>query len=50
MSSSFSAGIAKAVKAVVEQLENGGPEGLSQHLQESVEALHNEVVLGLRRL
>ena len=38
------------VKAFVEQLENGGPEGLSQHLQEAAEVLHNEVVLGLRRL
>lgn len=35
------------VKVFVDQLENGGPEGISQHLQEMAGAFHQEVVLGL---
>ena len=38
------------VKIFVEQLENGGPEGLSQHIREVANELHREVVLGLLRL
>ena len=38
------------VKLFVEQLEDGGPGGLSQHVQELVKELHSEVVLGLHRL
>ena len=38
------------VKAFVERLESGGPEGLSQHLKEIAGLLHSEVVLGLLHL
>jgi 2-(1,2-epoxy-1,2-dihydrophenyl)acetyl-CoA isomerase len=38
------------VKVFVDHLENGGPEAISQHLQEMAGALHDEVVLGLLRL
>ena len=38
------------VKLFVDQLENGGPEGLSQYVNEMVGSLHTEVVLGLQRL
>ena len=38
------------VKGFVEQLESGGPEGLSQHVAEIAGLLHREVVLGLSRL
>ena len=38
------------VKVFVEQLESGGPEGLSRHVKEIAGLLHSEVVLGLRRL
>ncbi len=35
------------VKVFVDQLENGGPEGISQHIHEMAGRLHSEVVLGL---
>lgn len=38
------------VKVFVDHLENGGPEGLSSHLQEVAGQLHQEVVLGLLKL
>ena len=38
------------VKDFVAHLENGGPEGLSQHVEETAGLLHCEVVLGLCRL
>ena len=38
------------VKVFVDHLEEGGPEGLSRHLEEVAGRLHTEVVLGLRRL
>ena len=38
------------VKGFLNQLENGGPKGLSRDLEELAGALHGEVVLGLRRL
>ncbi len=38
------------VKVFVDHLENGGPEGLSQHVAEMAGRLHSEVVLGLQRL
>jgi len=38
------------VKEFAEQLEQGGPEGLSRHLKEMANALHHEVILGLQRL
>ena len=38
------------VKEFVTQLENGGPEVLSQHVEEAAGLLHREVVLGLCRL
>lgn len=38
------------VKDFAERLEQGGPEALSQHLQRLAEALHQEVIMGLRRL
>jgi len=38
------------VKRFVEVLDNGGPEGLHQHISTMADALHTKVVLGLRRL
>ena len=38
------------VKVFVDQLESGGPEGLSEHVQEVANQLHREVVLGLLKL
>lgn len=38
------------VKDFAEQLEQGGPAALSQHLHRLADALHQEVILGLRRL
>ena len=38
------------VKDFAEQLEQGGPEGLSQHLNRLADALHREVIVGIRRL
>ena len=38
------------VKVFVEQLESGGPKGLSRHVEEIAGLLHSEVVLGLFRL
>ena len=38
------------VKALVDILENGGPEALSQSIRELADNLHNSVVLPLRRL
>jgi 2-(1,2-epoxy-1,2-dihydrophenyl)acetyl-CoA isomerase len=46
--SSFCAGA--DVKDFVQQLDDGGPEALSQHVRRLAEALHKDVVLGLRRL
>ena len=37
------------VKALVETLESGGPEALSQSIRELADALHHNVVLPLRR-
>lgn len=38
------------VRDFTEQLEAGGPEGLSEHLREMADALHRDVVMGIRRL
>ena len=38
------------VKDFAEELERGGPEGLSRHLDGLAAALHSEVILGIRRL
>ena len=38
------------VKAFASQLEEGGPDGLSQHLRDLAGALHREVILEIRRL
>lgn len=38
------------VKDFAAQLEQGGPEGLSQHLNRLADALHREVIRGIRRL
>ena len=38
------------VKDFVDQLDSGGPEGLSQHLNNLAGALHRDVVLEIRRL
>ena len=38
------------VKDFAEQLEQGGAEGLSQHLNRLADALHREVIMGIRRL
>lgn len=38
------------LKDFVAQLEQGGPEALSQHLRSLAEALHRDVVLAIRRL
>ena len=38
------------VKMFVEVLDNGGPEGLHQHISTMADALHTKVVLGLRIL
>ena len=38
------------VKLLVDELENSGPEGLSQYVEEMAGSLHTEVVLGLQRL
>ena len=38
------------VKVFVDHLENGGPKGLSQHVEEMAGRLHSEVVLGLQHL
>ena len=46
--SSFCAGA--DVKDFVQQLDNGGPEVLRQHIKRLAEVLHRDVVLGLRRL
>jgi 2-(1,2-epoxy-1,2-dihydrophenyl)acetyl-CoA isomerase len=46
--SSFCAGA--DVKDFVQQLDDGGPETLSQHVKRLAGVLHSEVVMGLRRL
>ena len=38
------------VKDFVNELDQGGPAGLSQHLKELASLLHRDVVLGIRRL
>ena len=38
------------MKDFVYELDQGGPAGLSQHLEELAGALHRDVVLGIRRL
>jgi 2-(1,2-epoxy-1,2-dihydrophenyl)acetyl-CoA isomerase len=38
------------VRNFTEELDNGGPEGLSDHLRELADALHRDVVMGIRRL
>ncbi len=38
------------VKSFANQLEMGGPEGLSRHLKDLANTLHREVILGLQRL
>ena len=38
------------VRDFAAQLESGGPEGLSAHLRRLADALHREVVIGIRRL
>jgi 2-(1,2-epoxy-1,2-dihydrophenyl)acetyl-CoA isomerase len=38
------------LKDLVAQLEQGGPEALSQHLRTLAEAMHRDVILGIRRL
>ena len=38
------------IKLFVDQLNDGGPEGLSQHVAAMAGLLHTEVILGLRRL
>lgn len=38
------------VRDFTTQLDEGGPEGLSEHLRELADALHNDVVMAIRRL
>ena len=38
------------VKQLADTLEQGGPEALAQHIRQLADALHNQVVLPLRRL
>jgi 2-(1,2-epoxy-1,2-dihydrophenyl)acetyl-CoA isomerase len=38
------------VRNFTEELDNGGPEGLSDHLRELADTLHRDVVMGIRRL
>ena len=38
------------VKDFVENLEDGGPEGLSPHLRQLADSLHRDIIMGIRRL
>ena len=38
------------VKDFVDNLENGGPEGLSPHLRQLADSLHRDIVMGIRQL
>ena len=38
------------VKDFIDNLEEGGPEGLSQHLHKLADSLHRDIIMGIRRL
>lgn len=38
------------VKDFVDSLDDGGPEGLSQHLHKLADSLHRDIIMGIRRL